>query len=701
MQRKPPGVAASFSPGCAQVATKSGGVYEFEKTSRNCGSHLAPEERTGTARIGVARLLDDESAPAQNLASPFMKILLVEDHAGSRRNLQRLIGNRGHEVVGVSSAEEAEKMLATEFFPFLILDWMLPGKSGVALCRELRAQPKGDEMFILLVTARADTADLEQALEAGANDYLTKPLDLALLNVRISVAERQIRELGERNQARAALEESARTTANILENTTDGFFAVDSDWKITHLNAEGETLLARTRDELLGHVLWEKFPEQIGSVFEANYRRVMADQVAVEFEAIDSSGKVWYEVHAYPSNGGVSVFFRDVSERKRTESERLTTSKLESLGTLAGGIAHDLNNILTVISGNIGLAQIEAPVDSGTLLGFLSKAGQAAQHAAHLSSQLLTFSKGGTPLKKVVSVGELLERSAEFSLYGSNLRADFDIAVDLWKAEVDAGQIEQVVNALMLNARDAMPHGGTVRVRARNVVLDNAPDAILPAGHYIKITITDRGPGIAEEFRPKVFDPYFTTKPTGTGLGLAISYSIVKKHGGLLQLENASPEGCAFAFYLRASDRKLPVPEARVTERAFHFNHQRVLVMDDEAAIRELTSQLLGTLGYEVTAVPDGLEAVRLYERALRRGEHYQVVILDATVRGGMGGVATIERLRSLDPEVNAIICSGYSDEAALSEFLAYGFRGALPKPFTRTELAEALQRTFETANAN
>jgi PAS domain S-box-containing protein len=630
-----------------------------------------------------------------------MKILLVEDHAGSRKNLQRLIERRGHEVRAVGSAEEAEAALAAETFPFLILDWMLPGKSGVDLCRQLRTQPHGDEMFILLVTARADTADLEQALEAGANDYLTKPLDLGLLNVRISVAERQIRELAERNHARAALQESARTMTNILENTTDGFFTVDSEWKLTYLNAEAETMIGRSRDELLGGVLWEKFPELIGSIFETNYRKVMEEQVPMEFEASDPGGKVWYEVHSYPSNGGVSVFFRDISERKKTESERLTTSKLESLGTLAGGIAHDLNNILTVISGNIGLAQIEAPADSGSLLGFLSKAGQAAQHAAHLSGQLLTFSKGGAPLKKVVLIGELLEHAAEFSLYGSNLRADFDIAVDLWKAEVDAGQIEQVVNALMLNAREAMPHGGTVRVRARNVVLEDNSGTLLPAGHYLKITITDRGSGIPDELRTKIFDPYFTTKPTGTGLGLAISYSIVKKHGGLLLLENSSAEGSAFAFYLRASDRKLPAPETRVTERAFHFNHQRVLVMDDEAAIRELTSQLLGTLGYEVTAVPDGLEAVRIYERALRRGEHFQVVILDATIRGGMGGVATIERLRSMDPKVNAIICSGYSDEAALSEFLAYGFRGALPKPFTRSELADALQRTFEATNSN
>jgi two-component system cell cycle sensor histidine kinase/response regulator CckA len=630
-----------------------------------------------------------------------MKILLVEDHPASRRNLQKLIERRGHEVVAVGSAEEAEVELATHSFPFLILDWMLPGKSGVDLCRELRAKASGDEMFILLVTARADTADLEQALEAGANDYLTKPLDLDLLNVRLSVAERQICELTERNLARAALQESARTMKNILENTTDAFFAVDHQWKFTYVNPEAEAITRRNREDIIGRTLWEVFPNLIGTAFDANYRKVMAEQVANEFEASNASGKRWFEVHAYPSNGGVSAFFRDVTERKRNEEQRLTKSKLESLGTLAGGIAHDLNNILTVISGNIGLAQIEAPAAAGSLLSFLSKAGQAAQHAAHLSSQLLTFSKGGAPQKKVSGIGDLLTQSTDFALHGSNLKVDVDIAVDLWKAEIDAAQIEQVINALLLNAREAMARGGTVRVRARNVEVDENVSPLLAAGRYVKVSVADRGAGIPEDLQSKIFDPYFTTKPSATGLGLAISYSIVKKHGGLLHLEQTSSEGTTFAFYVRAADRNAVAPEAQATGRVFHFNHQRVLVMDDEDAIRELTSQLLGTLGYEVTAVPDGLEAVRVYERALRRGEHYQAVILDATVRGGMGGVATIERLRGMDPNVNAIICSGYSDEAALSEFLAYGFRGALPKPFTRSELADALQRSLETANVN
>ncbi|MDQ6654641.1 MAG: response regulator [Verrucomicrobiota bacterium] len=631
-----------------------------------------------------------------------MKILLVEDHVDSRRNLQRLIERRGHEVVALGSAEEAEAALARERFPFLILDWMLPGKSGVDLCRQLRAEAAGDEMFILLVTARGDTEDLQQALEAGANDYLTKPLDLGLLNVRLSVAERQIRELAERNHARAALQDSAQTMTNILENTTDGFFAVDAEWRFTYLNPEAEVLLGRRRDELLGAEIWEALPDLRNSVFEANYRFVMEDKTPLSFEASDAEGKRWFEVHAYAGGGGISVFFRDITERKRVEEERLTTSKLESLGTLAGGIAHDLNNILTVISGNIGLAQIEAPGDSGSLLAFLSKAGQAAQHAAHLSSQLLTFSKGGAPLKKVVSLTQLLEQAAEFSLYGSNLRAHLEMAPNLWRAEIDAAQIEQVVNALMINAREAMPHGGVVQIAAENVEVDRNSSVALPGGRYVKVTISDRGDGVPEELATRIFDPYFTTKPAASGLGLAISYSIVKKHGGLLQLEKTSPDGSAFTFYLRATEAtSTPAEKNPASGHGHRFGQKRVLVMDDESAIRELTSQLLGTLGDEVTAVPDGLEAVRTYERALSRGENFQAVILDATVRGGLGGVATIERLRGMDPDVNAIICSGYSDEAALSEFLAYGFRGALPKPFTRSELADALQKTLGAAKVN
>ena len=623
-----------------------------------------------------------------------MNILLVEDQDDSRHALSRLIAMRGHKVTQVASAEEAERALATESFPFLILDWVLPGKSGVDLCRALRARHDGDEMFILLVTAKADHADLEMALEAGANDYLTKPIDLALLNVRLAVAERQIRDLTERNQARVALQQSARTLTDILENTTDGFFCLDHAWRFTYVNPQAERLFGRARKELLGGELWQKFPELRNTPFEENYRQVMANQTPVEFEACEPNGTTtWFEVHAYPSGGGVSAFFRDVTERKRAEDDRLTKGKIESLGTLAGGIAHDLNNILTVISGNIGLAQLEAASEEKNLLACLAKASQGAQEAAHMSSQLLTFSKGGSPVKKVVRMSELLAKSAHFSLHGSNLRAEMDILPDLWTTEVDFAQIEQVINALMINAREATPAGGAVDISARNVELENKPGAVLPGGRYIKVAIADHGNGVPSDIATKIFDPYFTTKPVSSGLGLSISFSIVKKHGGMLHLEQSSPCGAVFSFYLPATRAEPAVIKSMGNGPGMPSPLQRILVMDDEEGIRELTSQLLNTLGYEVTAVTDGVEAINTYERAMRRGENFQAVILDATIRGGMGGLATIARLRNIDPSVVAIICSGYSDEAALAEFLQYGFRGALPKPFTRRDLADVLQR--------
>ena len=281
------------------------------------------------------------------------------------------------------------------------------------------------------------------------------------------------------------------------------------------------------------------------------------------------------------------------------------------------------------------------------------------------------------------------------------MRAAIEIEDHLGKAEIDVGQVEQVINALIINAREAMPNGGSVNLSAENVQLDEDSGLPLEAGRYIKVAIADHGSGVPPELTIKIFDPYFTTKETSSGLGLAISYSIIRKHGGFLHLENNSPAGATFAVYLPAARGKVASDQLPPNDGSFRFNHQRILVMDDESAIRELTSQLLATMGYEVTAVPDGSEAVRIYERAVRKGEYFRAVILDATVRGGLGGVETIERLRNIDPEVNAIICSGYSDEAALSEFLSYGFRGALPKPFTRRELADALQKSLDASKPN
>ncbi len=627
-----------------------------------------------------------------------MKILLVEDDPSTRRVLQMLLEQRGHEVVACESAEEAETALSDQVIRFLILDWMLPGKTGIELCRQVRAQANGDEFFILLVTARSEPEDLRKALEAGANDYLIKPFTADWLNVRLAVADRHVREIEERTASRVALRASARMGVSVLENTTEGFFALDSEWKCIYVNPKAEEFFGCSREEIVGKNFWAKFPDFGGSIFEKNCRRIAAENLPLEFEATNASGTSCFEVHAHPNNGDIFLFVRDITERKRTEEERLKTSKLESLGTLAGGIAHDLNNILTVISGNLGLAQLEAPDETRTILPFLTKAGAAAQHAAGLSGQLLTFAKGGAPQKRVVSISDLVKKASELSLYGSNLSARADIARDLWPAEVDANQIEQVINALVLNAREAMPSGGSLRITVVNIELPESRDSRLPAGRYIKFSLADEGRGVAPEVSAKIFDPYYTTKASGSGLGLSIGYSVIRKHGGLLELESSSPTGSIFTFYLPASESVAETVETPQSDRVLQFARQRILVMDDDPGVRDLTSHLLGTLGFQVTSVPDGLEAVRVYEKALHRGERFDAVVLDATVRGGMGGVAAIERLRGVDPEVTAVICSGYSDESALAQFSAYGFRGSLPKPFTRHELAEALRRAMSKA---
>ena len=301
-------------------------------------------------------------------------------------------------------------------------------------------------------------------------------------------------------------------------------------------------------------------------------------------------------------------------------------------------------------------------------------------------------------MKKIAVMSELLTKAADFSLHGSSLRAEIEIPLELWRAEIDAVQIEQVVNALMINAREAMPSGGTVLISARNIELENKPGALLPHGRYIKVTIADQGPGVPDNIATKIFDPYFTTKPTSSGLGLSISFSIIKKHGGLLHLESSSQSGAIFAFYVPATKEETSKRKESSSAPNSPFENQRILVMDDEEGIRDLTGHLLVSLGYKVTAVADGMEAVKTYESAMERGENFRAVILDATIRGGMGGLATMERLRSLDPRVTAIICSGYSDEAALAGFLQYGFRGALPKPFTRRDLADALEHALMAA---
>jgi signal transduction histidine kinase/CheY-like chemotaxis protein len=381
----------------------------------------------------------------------------------------------------------------------------------------------------------------------------------------------------------------------------------------------------------------------------------------------------------------------EIAQREQTEEELLRARKLESLGVLAGGIAHDFNNFLTVILGNIEMAKLGLRSQEPVQL-VLDQAVKACKRAGALSSQLLTFAQGGTPVRRVASLSGLVLDAVRLARAGAPISIDVAVPEDLWSAEVDAGQIGQVLHNLLLNAKQAMPEGGIIELRAQNVVIDHEPNP----GPHVRISIQDYGCGIPTEILPRIFDPYFTTKPDGSGLGLATAYAIVAKHGGHLAVRSRPGEGSVFTVDLPASG-KVPAAESPV-EAHLRRGTGYLLVMDDEEALRSLLGRILGTLGYEARTARDGAEAVAFYEAALADGRRFDAVLLDLTVSGGMGGVEAAARLREIDSSAKLVVSSGYSDAPVMAEFRRYGFDDVLPKPFTPAQVSEVFRRVLVAA---
>jgi two-component system cell cycle sensor histidine kinase/response regulator CckA len=381
-------------------------------------------------------------------------------------------------------------------------------------------------------------------------------------------------------------------------------------------------------------------------------------------------------------------FVTDITARRRLESELLRASKLEAVGILAGGIAHDFNNILTVVLGNVTLAEMDTAADSA-VRRMLHDAKRATLRARDLTQQLLTFAKGGDPVRAAIALPELLREAAEFGMHGAKSRLELDLPDDLWPANADKGQLAQVVQNLVINAVQAMPDGGFVRIRAGNCSLPASTVGNLAAGDYVKIAVSDTGTGIAPEHLAKIFDPYFTTKQQGSGLGLATVYSILRKHQGHIEVESHLGQGTTFHLWLPAAEHaeSSPAPEATVEASL----KARVLFMDDEEPIREMAEMFIQRMGAEVVGVPDGAAALRAYEEARQNGRPFDVVVMDLTVPGGMGGREAMEKLRVLDPKVRAIVSSGYSRDPVLGSFRQHGFCAILPKPYGLDQLRKVL----------
>jgi signal transduction histidine kinase/ActR/RegA family two-component response regulator len=381
----------------------------------------------------------------------------------------------------------------------------------------------------------------------------------------------------------------------------------------------------------------------------------------------------------------------EIAQRERTEEELLRARKLESVGVLAGGIAHDFNNFLTVVQGNIEVAKMQLNPNEPAQ-EFLDQAASACQRAAFLSSQLLTFAKGGTPVRRVASIAKLVTDAVQLARTGSPVSIEVSIAEDLWFAEVDPGQISQVLHNILLNARQAMPGGGRIEVRVVNVAFPNSPDDADP---QVRISIRDYGSGISAEVLGRIFDPYFTTKPDGSGLGLATAYAIVVKHGGHISAESAPGAGTVFTIDLPAS-LETPLPQAPIVVN-MQSGTERLLVMDDDETLRILFKAVLTKLGYDVQTARDGAEAIALFEETKAGGRGFDAVLLDLTVIGGMGGMETAVKLKELDPSSKLIVSSGYSDAPVMSDFGEYGFDAVILKPWTVTEISEVLRRVLVT----
>jgi len=509
-------------------------------------------------------------------------------------------------------------------------------------------------------------------------------------------------DITDRKRAERALLDEFELLSTTLESIEDAVCTITVDGDIVLLNEVAEKLTGVSHLEAVGCPVADVFRARdanSGEWLEDPFARVLQDGRSLRGEGewllVARDGRERSVAHsvapiksARGETHGAVLVMRDVTEKRRMHEEILKASKLESLGVLAGGIAHDFNNILTAVLGHISLARLG--VEDDETITTLQSAERATLRARDLTHQLMTFSKGGAPLTKAASIGDLLRESASFALSGTCARLDCRIDDGLDTVEADEVQLSRVIHNLVLNAAQAMPKGGIVSIRGRNEYLEPGNPLSLGVGDYVVIDVADQGVGIPREQLVRIFDPYYTTKESGSGLGLAICYSIVRRHGGVITVDSGEGQGTTFRIYLRAT--RAPVVERSVREEEMDVSDLRVLVIDDEELVRDVLARLLRRMGAEVSCVADGEAGMERYEAAKRTSKPFDAVILDLTIAGGgMGGKETIRRLLRFDPDCRAIVCSGYSNDPVLVDYRNHGFRGRVTKPFRVDDLRRCL----------
>ncbi|MEL6823124.1 MAG: PAS domain S-box protein, partial [Calditrichota bacterium] len=512
----------------------------------------------------------------------------------------------------------------------------------------------------------------------------------------------------ERNNALRALVEEKERLSVTLKSIDDGVIAIDNLNRVILANEVAGGLLDCKPNQIIGKPLQAAL--QNGSFGSGEFwQRLIEDsEDSIHREPLEvqrENGrklKITTALSAMYDDErkriGSVIVLRDVTNEIALEEELRRTQKLESLGILAGGIAHDFNNILTAIIGNISLGKLSLSEQHAVSLR-LDDAERAAVRAQDLTRQLLTFAKGGAPIKRAASITEIIRETADFVLRGNRTKCEYLFSPDIWNVEVDEGQISQVINNLVINSAQSMPNGGTIHILCENFeAVEDARfrDIYLTPGNYVRIVVGDEGVGIPKQYIEQVFDPYFTTKQKGSGLGLATSYSIIKRHEGYIFVESDYQKGSEFTILLPAKPG-LEVKD-RQQSQAVYGGNGKILVMDDEETILEVAEAMLIRLGYEAVLCKDGAEGIEAYHQAVREHAPFRAVIADLTVPGGIGGKEMIATLRKSYPDMLALVSSGYSNDPIMAEFREHGFQGRILKPYNVQILGAALK---EVVNVN
>ncbi len=504
------------------------------------------------------------------------------------------------------------------------------------------------------------------------------------------------RNMSDQTRSELALLQSEKRYKDLFENSSDLIQIVHPTGKFLYVNRAWRETFGYNQEETAALSIFDLIAADCQGHCQTTFQQIISDPklhyIDTVFNTKDGR-QVIIEGNAICNfENGKPIFtqciFRDVTEKKKMIEELIKAQKLESLGVLAGGIAHDFNNLLTAILGNISLAKMYAkPQD--IITDYLHKTEKASIRAQGLTKQLLTFSKGGAPIKKVTPLTELIKDSTSFVLRGSKVKCDYHFDQNLWAVEADEGQLSQVAQNLVINASQAMPDGGTITILATNESLALNESSSLPPGNYIKLIFQDHGTGIPPEHLSRIFDPYFSSKSTGTGLGLAISYSIIKSHGGLITVDSELGQGTTFSILLPAILNHVPQPEKQ--DNLHNIVARKILIMDDDQTVREIAAAMLTFIGCSFEEAGDGIEAISRYIKAQKDSVPFDIVIMDLTIPGGMGGKEAIAALLALDPQARVVVSSGYANDPIMASYKDYGFYGVLPKPFKMDELCKVI----------